>query len=84
MPPSPFLYKFAGVWGNREGSMLLWILILAGFGAFAAYRLPDMPLTMRVSLLASQAGFECVVFKFSLFTSNHFARLAPAPFLVAA
>lgn len=76
----PFLYKFAGVWGNHEGSMLLWILILAGFGAFAAYRLPDMPLTMRASLLASQAGLSVLFLSFSLFTSNPFARLAPAPF----
>ena len=34
--PKPLIYKIAGVWGNHEGSMLLWVLILALFGAAVA------------------------------------------------
>ena len=76
----PFLYKIAGVWGNHEGSMLLWILILTGFGALVALRSRAMPQTLLARTLSIQAML-CVLFlSFLLFTSNPFARLWPAPY----
>ena len=76
----PLLYKIAGVWGNHEGSILLWILILTLFGAAVAAFGGGLPERLRARVLAVQAfigvGFLC----FSLFTSNPFARVDPAPF----
>jgi len=76
----PMLYKVSGVWGNHEGSMLLWVLILALFGACAAWFGGNLPATLRARVLAVQ-GSICVAFlMFLLFTSNPFLRLAVPPF----
>ena len=75
----PMLYKVAGVWGNHEGSLLLWMLILSVFGAAVAVLGRNLPETLRARVLAVQAmiavGFLC----FTLFTSDPFLRLDPAP-----
>jgi cytochrome c-type biogenesis protein CcmF len=72
----PFLYKITGAWGNHEGSMLLWVTVMALSGALIAaveYRLAER--TMH-AVLAAQ-GFVAVGFyAFLLFSSNPFARLA--------
>ncbi|MBX3503646.1 MAG: heme lyase CcmF/NrfE family subunit [Alphaproteobacteria bacterium] len=76
----PLLYKITGVWGNHEGSMLLWVLILALFGAAVAAFGSNLPATLRARVLAVQ-GLICLGFHaFIVFTSNPFARLDPAPF----
>jgi cytochrome c-type biogenesis protein CcmF len=76
----PMIYKLSGVWGNHEGSMLLWVLILALFGAMVASLAPAMPDRLRANTLAVQ-GLVCVAFLlFILATSNPFNRLSPAPF----
>ena len=51
----PLLYKISGVWGNHEGSMLLWVLILALFGAAVALFGRNLPATLRANVLAVQA-----------------------------
>ena len=51
----PLLYKFTGVWGNHEGSMLLWVLILALFGAMVAAFGGNLPETLKALVLAVQA-----------------------------
>jgi len=76
----PLLYKVTGVWGNHEGSMLLWALILAVFGAAVAVFGDNLPDTLRARVLAVQAAIGAGFLSFILFTSNPFARLASPPF----
>jgi cytochrome c-type biogenesis protein CcmF len=76
----PLLYKVSGVWGNHEGSMLLWVLILALFGAAVAYFGGNIPEPLRARVLAVQGMIGAGFLAFILFTSNPFARLSPAPF----
>jgi cytochrome c-type biogenesis protein CcmF len=75
----PLIYKIAGVWGNHEGSMLLWVLILAVFGAAVALFGNNLPMTLKARVLAVQAAIAVAFLLFSLMTSNPFARLDPAP-----
>lgn len=77
----PLLYKVSGVWGNHEGSLLLWVLILTLFGALMALRLKplqDGQLTMSYAL--SVQGMIVIAFiGLILFTSNPFERLTALP-----
>jgi cytochrome c-type biogenesis protein CcmF len=75
----PMLYKISGVWGNHEGSMLLWALILALFGAAVAAFGAGLPDTLRARVLAIQALIGVGFLAFLLFTSNPFERVSPAP-----
>lgn len=74
----PLLYKVTGTWGNHEGSMLLWVLVLALFGAllsFSAHEKRDV-----ISAALSVQGLLCAgMLFFILFTSNPFERLFPPP-----
>ncbi len=76
----PMLYKISGTWGNHEGSMLLWVLIVAIFGAMAAFFGAGLPPTLKARVLAVQAAIGVAFYAFILFTSNPFDRLAIAPF----
>ncbi|WP_102109911.1 heme lyase CcmF/NrfE family subunit [Oceaniglobus roseus] len=76
----PMLYKVAGVWGNHEGSLLLWCLILAVFGACAAWFGGNLPATLRARVLGVQAAIGVAFLAFILFTSNPFLRLEVPPF----
>ncbi|HQU67710.1 MAG TPA: heme lyase CcmF/NrfE family subunit [Albidovulum sp.] len=76
----PMLYKVTGVWGNHEGSMLLWVLILALFGASAAWFGGALPDQLRARVLAVQGSIGVAFIAFILFTSNPFLRLAQPPF----
>ncbi|MCT8160804.1 heme lyase CcmF/NrfE family subunit [Pseudoruegeria sp. SHC-113] len=76
----PMLYKVSGVWGNHEGSMLLWVLILTLFGACAAWFGAGLPDRLRARVLAVQSSVSVAFFAFILFTSNPFLRLAVPPF----
>ncbi len=75
----PMLYKVAGVWGNHEGSLLLWALILALFGAAVPVAGRNLPAPLRARALAVQAAIAVGFLLFILFTSNPFERLYPAP-----
>ncbi len=75
----PFIYKLSGVWGNHEGSMLLWVLILALFGAIAATVKGGLDEAFRARALAVQGLIGACFLAFILFTSNPFWRLSPAP-----
>ncbi len=75
----PMLYKVTGVWGNHEGSMLLWVLILALFGASAAVFGGNLPDSLRARVLAVQGAIGAAFLAFILFTSNPFLRLARPP-----
>ncbi|TFL18608.1 heme lyase CcmF/NrfE family subunit [Jannaschia formosa] len=76
----PMLYKVTGVWGNHEGSLLLWVLILALFGAAAAWFGQQLPPTLRARVLGVQASVGVAFYAFIIFTSNPFTRLAVPPF----
>ncbi|MBM2577753.1 heme lyase CcmF/NrfE family subunit [Jannaschia sp. Os4] len=76
----PLLYKVTGVWGNHEGSLLLWVLILALFGAAAAWFDGGLRETFRARALAVQAAVGVAFYLFILFTSNPFTRLEVPPF----
>ena len=75
----PMLYKISGVWGNHEGSMLLWVLILALFGASAAVFGGNLPDTLRARVLAVQGAIGVAFLAFILFTSNPFLRMNLPP-----
>ncbi|MBR9649984.1 heme lyase CcmF/NrfE family subunit [Thalassovita aquimarina] len=76
----PMLYKVSGVWGNHEGSMLLWVLILSLFGATAAWFGGALPPTLKARVLAVQSAIGVAFYGFILFTSNPFLRMAAPPF----
>ncbi|THH38861.1 heme lyase CcmF/NrfE family subunit [Aliishimia ponticola] len=76
----PMLYKISGTWGNHEGSMLLWVLIVTLFGAMAAWFGGNLPPTLRARVLSVQSAIGVAFFAFILFTSNPFLRLAVPPF----
>jgi cytochrome c-type biogenesis protein CcmF len=76
----PMIYKISGVWGNHEGSLLLWVLILTLFGAMAAWFGGNLPPRLKARVLAVQASVAVAFFAFMLFTSNPFLRLAVPPF----
>ena len=73
----PMLYKVSGVWGNHEGSMVLWVLILAVFGAAVALFGNNLPATLRANVLAVQAGIAVCFLLFIVFASNPFVRIPP-------
>ena len=75
----PLLYKITGVWGNHEGSMLLWVLILSLFGAAVAWFGTNLPPDLRARVLAVQGMIGAGFLAFILFTSNPFLRQVPAP-----
>jgi len=75
----PLLYKISGVWGNHEGSMVLWVLILALFGAMVALFGHNLPDTLRARVLAVQGMIGVAFLLFILGTSNPFERVVPPP-----
>ncbi|HBB84630.1 MAG TPA: heme lyase NrfEFG subunit NrfE, partial [Sulfitobacter sp.] len=76
----PMLYKISGTWGNHEGSMLLWVLIVALFGAMAAWFGGNLPPRLRARVLSVQAAIGVAFLAFILFTSNPFLRMGTPPF----
>jgi cytochrome c-type biogenesis protein CcmF len=74
----PLIYRFAGTWGNHEGSMLLWVLILAIFGGAVAWFGDNLRETLQARVLGVQGLIGTAFLAFLLFTSNPFARLDPA------
>lgn len=75
----PFIYKVTGTWGNHEGSMLLWVLILTFFGALVGLFGANLPATLKANVLAVQGSIGAAFFLFILASSNPFTRLNPAP-----
>ncbi|MGC2027475.1 heme lyase CcmF/NrfE family subunit [Bradyrhizobium sp.] len=73
----PLIYKITGVWGNHEGSMLLWVSILALFGGLVAVFGNNLPISLRAHVLAVQAWIASAFYLFILLTSNPFLREVP-------
>lgn len=76
----PILYKITGVWGNHEGSMILWTLVASFFGAVLAVVKPNLSPMVVVKILATQALLVSGFLAFIVFTSNPFIQLSPTPF----
>jgi cytochrome c-type biogenesis protein CcmF len=76
----PLIYKFSGVWGNHEGSMLLWVLILSVFGALVAIFGTNLPERLKANVLGVQSWIAAAFYLFILVTSNPFLRIAQPPF----
>ncbi len=75
----PLLYKVSGVWGNHEGSMLLWVFILALFGGAVALFGRNLPPQLKARVLGVQGSVGLAFLLFVVLTSNPFTRLSPAP-----
>jgi cytochrome c-type biogenesis protein CcmF len=76
----PMIFKISGVWGNHEGSMLLWVLILVLFSGLVAVFGGRLPQTLRATVLSVQGWVTAAFLLFILVTSNPFTRMIPAPF----
>ena len=74
----PMLYKVAGAWGSHEGSLLLWCLVMAVFGAALA-RARGLPFRLKTTAVATQGALTSLFLAFAVFTSNPFARLDSPP-----
>ena len=74
----PALYRFSAVWGGHEGSLLLWVLMLAGWGAAVSLASHQLPEVMVARVLAVLGLVGIGLLAFILFTSNPFDRLLPA------
>ena len=75
----PLVYKFAGAWGSHEGSMLLWVFMLALFGALVALFGGALPSRLKARTIAVQGLLGCLTLAFILFTSDPFVRIFPVP-----
>jgi len=75
----PLLYKISGAWGNHEGSILLWTLILAGCGGAVALFGRGLPSALRARVIGVLGGSSAGFMLFALLASNPFTRLSPAP-----
>jgi cytochrome c-type biogenesis protein CcmF len=76
----PLVYKLSGLWGNHEGSMLLWVLILSLFGALVGLFGSNLPARLKATVLAVQSSIAVAFILFILVTSNPFLRIPGAPF----
>ncbi len=75
----PMIYKFSGTWGNHEGSMLLWVMVMALFGAAMVWFGKTLPSGLRARAIAIQGLTTTGFLAFLIFTSNPFERLSPIP-----
>jgi cytochrome c-type biogenesis protein CcmF len=76
----PLMYRLTSIWGNHEGSMMLWVSILTFFGALVAVFGTNLPVVLKANALAVQAWIAAAFHLFILVTSNPFVRIADAPF----
>ena len=74
----PQMYKFSAVWGNHEGSLLLWVWILGAWSLAVAIASSGLPLLVLSRVLSVLGLIGAGFIAFSLFTSNPFERLLPA------
>ena len=73
----PPIFKFSALWGNHEGSLLLWVLILSGWMTAVALFSRGLPLLMVARVLSVMGMIAVGFLAFSLLTSNPFERLLP-------
>lgn len=73
----PWYYKLSATWGGHEGSLLLWLTILAGWGALVAIFSRALPLDMQVRVLVILAMVQVMMLAMLIFTSSPFLRTLP-------
>jgi cytochrome c-type biogenesis protein CcmF len=73
----PSYYKFSAVWGGHEGSLLLWVLILAGWTCTVALKSKGLPLDILARVLSVMGMISVGFTLFTLLTSSPFSRLLP-------
>jgi cytochrome c-type biogenesis protein CcmF len=71
----PLLYKIAGTWGSHEGSMMLWCLVLTGFGAIVAITGGNLPWRLKTLVIACQGVLGILFIGYTVMVSNPFLRL---------
>jgi hypothetical protein len=74
----PAAYKFTAVWGNHEGSILLWSLILSGWTCAVTFFSKPLDERTQARVLGVMGWSACGFMLFTLLTSNPFERLLPA------
>ena len=75
----PLFYKIAGTWGNHEGSLLLWLIVLVIFSFLFLIKTKNVPKTYKLHTIGFQNIIIIGFLSFSIFTSNPFAELIPTP-----
>ena len=75
----PLVFKIAGAWGNHEGSMLMWVTVMAFAGGLIALVERRLPERTMLATLGAQAFVAIGFYLFILVSSNPFERLDPAP-----
>jgi cytochrome c-type biogenesis protein CcmF len=75
----PLLYKITGTWGNHEGSILLWCLMLAACGGAVAFCGRNLPASLRARVIGVLGLSSCGFMLYALLVSNPFIRLWPPP-----
>jgi cytochrome c-type biogenesis protein CcmF len=75
----PTVYKISAVWGAHEGSLLLWVLLLAGWTVLVGRYSSELPEAFSARVVAVLGLLSCGFLLFTLLTSNPFERLIPAP-----
>ena len=75
----PLFYKISGTWGNHEGSLLLWLLVLTLFIFIFLLRTKNQPIKYKILTLVFQQVIIIGFFLFLILTSNPFNYLFPAP-----
>jgi cytochrome c-type biogenesis protein CcmF len=75
----PLFYKISGTWGNHEGSLLLWLIVLILFSYFFLINSTNSPKKYRLQAIILQNIIVIGFLSFSILTSNPFAELIPVP-----
>ena len=73
----PWYYKLSATWGGHEGSLLLWVTILAGWSSMVAWFSRGLPLNMRARVLVILAAVQLMMLAMLIFTSSPFDRTLP-------
>ena len=73
----PWYYKLSATWGGHEGSLLLWMTIMATWCALVSYFSRGLPLSMRARVLVILAGVQLLMLAMLIFTSSPFERTLP-------
>lgn len=74
----PWYYKLSATWGGHEGSLLLWMTIMAAWCALVAWFSRGLPLSMRVRVLVILSGIQVMMLAMLIFTSSPFDRTLPS------
>jgi cytochrome c-type biogenesis protein CcmF len=75
----PMFYKVTATWASHEGSMMLWNLILTGFGAMVIVFGSHIPRTLKASTVAVQGSLGVLFLAYTVFASSPFVRVAMPP-----